>query len=701
MGDTPQQAETVAHIRRFVAQADQTLGPDAKGPLSRTEMITLATQLDALREPIHTMSQQSSHRMAEEISSRNEAVRLQNRISIGLSVFQAALTLIFAAVVLRQFRTLRLRQTELEAFTDRLHEARETAEAASRAKSEFLANMSHEIRTPFQGLLGMIDLLRDSPLSERQRDQLETAAGSAEHLLTVLNDILDLSKLETGNLSISPVVTDLERLIGDFDALMREPAQAKGLNFQMLRDPHLPPWVIIDPMRLRQILFNLLNNAIKFSERGTVTVQVHVDQRLAAHPKLQISVVDTGIGMDERTLARLFQRFSQGDESTARRFGGSGLGLEISRRLARLMGGDIDVSSRVGVGSTFVLTLPLRVSEAPPAARHRQVSDPSRRRKLRVLVSEDHPINRKYLAVLLESLGHDGVFKENGEEAFHAVRDGAPFDVVLMDLHTPVMDGLDATRAIRQLAAPRGTTPIIALTADAFDDSRQRALAAGMNDFLTKPVTLVELADTLDRHFPPLEAAEPGEDAPVPVDDASAALPTATTANEAARATAATTESATEPAPAATVAATRPARPRMRVQAATPAPAPAAAPAADAGPPPWVDETFLNEIYQAVPRKAFSALLGRFMADDSRTIASMQEALQGDNLELIHEAAHKFRGAALNLGLRGLAELLKRIERLDGEAFSPEGRQALQTQLDDALVHTLNGLVDGGHIPAP
>lgn len=659
---TAQQAETVTHIQHFVAQADHLLGPGARGgPLSRAELMALATQLDALREPIHALSQKSSHQMAEQIGSRNEAVRQQNRISIGLSVFQAALTLLFAAVVLRQFRLLRLRQNQLERFTDKLHDARLAAEAASSAKSEFLANMSHEIRTPFQGLLGMLDLLRDSTLSLEQRDQLQTATSSAQHLLTVLNDILDLSKLESGNLSISPVVTDLDRLLSDFETLMREPAQAKGLQFQVQRSPQLPRWVQTDPMRLRQILFNLTSNAIKFSERGTVSIQVLADRSIKLHPRLQISVVDSGIGMDEHTLARLFQRFSQGDESTARRFGGSGLGLEISRRLARLMEGDITVESSLAVGSTFVLTLPLRAVEAPATQRAGPAVGAAGRRVLRVLVSEDHPVNRKYLGVLLAGLGHHATFCENGEEAFHAVRDGELFDVVLMDVHTPVMDGLAATRAIRALPGPRGATPVIALTADAFDDARQRAIAAGMTDFLTKPVTLPELAGMLDSHFPAL-GSEAGSGSGSEAEAEPASAPQHDAAATAA--TAATSVTAAEPV--------------------------------------WVDDAFLAEIYLAVPRPAFAALIQRFMADDSGTIASLQHALDGGSSHAeVQEAAHKFRGAALNLGLRGLAELLQGIEATPPQDATPAAQQAWSAQLSAALQHTLHALQHGGHLPAP
>ena len=398
--------------------------------------------------------------------------------------------------MLRQLRVLSDRGERLQALADNLAVARTEAESASRAKSVFLANMSHEIRTPFHGMLGMMSLLQDTPLTGQQSGFLGTARDSAQHLLAILNDILDISKLESGNLQVVPEPVDLETLLGQVDALMRVQAHAKGLQLQVSTAPDVPRWVRADPTRLKQILFNLLSNAVKFSNAGLVSLQV------TRQPDglLQFTVVDTGIGMDAALQARLFQRFAQGDETTSRRHGGAGLGLEISRSLARLMGGDIAVRSEPGVGSRFTVTLPLPAISAPDASpMGGTVASPATSQALRVLVAEDHPVNRAYLEAVLDKLGHAAVFSENGEQAVRAVQSG-DFDVVLMDLHMPMMDGFAAARAIRTMPPPKGDLPIIALTADAFQESQERARQAGMNGFLTKPAHLPQLREVLDRH---------------------------------------------------------------------------------------------------------------------------------------------------------------------------------------------------------
>jgi len=498
MGTQSVYAPAMSLARHFVRNADRYIGDTPAAPLTAPRLRELLAELDTLSVPLHDLSLGASHLLYERVTQRNEAVRLQSKRGIALTVFQCVLLLIFAFVVLSQFRTLLQRRQRLETLAERLSAARLEAESASRAKSVFLANMSHEIRTPFHGLLGMMSLLQETPLSTQQSGYLHTAKESANHLLAILNDILDISKLESGNLHVVPEPVDLARLVREVDALMRVQARSKGLALHVTMDTEVPRWVRADATRLKQILFNLLSNAVKFTPSGHVHLKVELADKEPG--QLLFSVIDTGIGMDEETQARVFQRFVQGDDTTSRRHGGAGLGLEISRSLARLMGGDITVSSALGEGSGFRVNLPLPEVE-PPAqgAAATPGADSTRARALQVLVAEDHPVNRAYLEAVLDKLGHAAVFAENGEEAVRAVQ-AQDFDIVLMDLHMPVMDGFAAARAIRALPLPRGAIPIVALTADAFQDSQELARQAGMDEMLTKPAHLPQLRDLLARY---------------------------------------------------------------------------------------------------------------------------------------------------------------------------------------------------------
>ena len=498
MGPQSVYAPTMAQSRNFVQNADRYIGDKPQAALTPQALRALLAELDTLSVPLHDLSLGASHLLYERVTQRNDAVRLQSKRGIALTVFQCVLLLIFAFIVLSQFRALLQRRERLETLADRLSAARVEAESASRAKSVFLANMSHEIRTPFHGLLGMMSLLQETPLSTQQAGYLHTAKESANHLLAILNDILDISKLESGNLHVVPEPVDLARLVREVDALMRVQASSKGLALHVSMDADVPRWVRADATRLKQILFNLLSNAVKFTPAGHVHLKVEVSPKTPG--QVVFSVIDTGIGMDEETQRRVFQRFVQADETTSRRHGGAGLGLEISRSLARLMGGDITVQSSLGLGSSFCATLPLAVV-APPAhgASGGAQGDATLARPLQVLVAEDHPVNRAYLEAVLDKLGHAAVFAENGEEAVRAVQ-AQDFDIVLMDLHMPVMDGFGAARAIRALPLPRGAIPIVALTADAFQDSQELARQAGMDEMLTKPAHLPQLRDLLARY---------------------------------------------------------------------------------------------------------------------------------------------------------------------------------------------------------
>ena len=488
----------VAKVQAFVREADQWLGEKPSMPLTREAVAHLMAMLDELGVPLHDLSLGASHLLYQRATERKNAVRQQAQMGIALTAFQCLLVFALALIVLRQVRSLTERRRALETVADTLRTARREAEAANRAKSIFLANMSHEIRTPFHGMLGMMSLLQDSRLTPQQQNMLGTARESAEHLLEILNDILDISQLESGKLQVQPVTIDLPQLIAQVEALMRAQAQAKGLALDVHMAPNVPRWVRADATRLKQILFNLLSNGLKFTRVGTVGLDV----TCRGDGALLFTVSDSGIGMDDATRGRLFQRFMQGDETPSRQAHGTGLGLHISRELAQLMGGDITVRSQPGAGSAFSVGLPLP-AVGPPGAAATAPDTPAgaATRRLHVLVAEDHPVNRAYMEAVLEKLGHSAVFASDGATALQAVQAAADgFDVVLMDLHMPGMDGFAAARAIRALPAPRGTVPIVALTADAFHESRHLALESGMNGFITKPAHLPQLRAALARY---------------------------------------------------------------------------------------------------------------------------------------------------------------------------------------------------------
>lgn len=499
----PDYQRTVARTREFVRWAD-ALPLNAELIRNHPQQLRVVQErLEPLADPIRDLSLTSNHRVAEDVVQRNEVVRQQSRVSLGLTLLLSALTLVFAWGVMQQFRRLERHGLKQQALAERLHEAQREAESANRAKTVFLANMSHELRTPLQGLLGMLGLLKEAPLNAHQHDQLKAANDCARHLLAVLGDILDVTRMEAGGLSIAPEPLQPAALLRELEALNRPQASAKGLALRFALEPDVPAWIQVDPTRLRQILLNLLSNALKFCDRGQVGCHLRTGTGPLGEDLLLFEVSDTGPGMDAATQGRLFQRFSQGDASASRRHGGAGLGLEISRRLARAMGGDIQVQSAPGQGARFTLSLPLRDGAMPPppmdlpatpalpaAAPLPPVTG------LRVLISEDNPINRLVLEAMLTKLGHVPTLCENGLQALHALRQ-QDYDLVLMDLHTPQMDGFAATRAMRELPAPRGRLPIVALSADALAESRQRADEAGISAFLSKPVELETLSACL------------------------------------------------------------------------------------------------------------------------------------------------------------------------------------------------------------
>ena len=501
-----QVAQSVDQVVAFAHSAERAL---SASPPDRPRLRLLLLEMQAFSAESLALGNSADLLGAKLLERQTLGLLEQNLQILWLTGGQLLLLVLVGWGLVWRSRVQQREESALKLLNEELAGARQAADRANVGKSLFLANMSHELRTPFNGVMGLLSLLSKTPLNPEQADLVHVANDSAHHLSQLLNDILDLSALESGNISVSKEALHIASFLRGIEATFQPLAAQKNLRFELKSQVDEDLWVQGDSTRKRQILFNLIHNAIKFTQQGGVILYARTVEQ-AQQRWLELRVEDTGIGMDEEALGQLFQRFFQVDSGLSRQFSGVGLGLQISLSLARRLGGDITVQSQSLVGSVFTVRLPLVLWTGPalPLAASLPLGEGTGAlRSLRILVAEDHPVNRKYLSILLQRLGHEATFCDNGKLALNALIQG-DYELVLMDIHMPVMDGLTATRAIRALPWPHSQVPIIALTADVLQEARDQAKAAGVNAFIAKPLKQEDLEPVMAEVIARAKAAE-------------------------------------------------------------------------------------------------------------------------------------------------------------------------------------------------
>jgi signal transduction histidine kinase/DNA-binding NarL/FixJ family response regulator len=445
-------------------------------------------------------------------------------VTAGATIAVVIAWIVLFEALIRQDRRREQMARQLRSSEIDLAAAKEAAEAANHAKSDFLARMSHEIRTPMNGIIGMNHLMRSTPMSADQQHYSELIGDSAQALLSLINDILDVSKLEAGRMVLEIIPFDLPALVESIVSISTPRAQEKDVELHANFRLDAGRWFRGDPTRLRQILANLTSNALKFTDKGVVAIDISATPQSKEVARLRFQVTDTGIGISEDHQRGLFDKFNQADESIARRFGGTGLGLAICKQLVELMGGTIGASSKEGVGSRFWFEISLPHAEAAevereePADRATGPTLASAERSLQVLLVEDNPVNQQVAQIMLMNAGHNVDVVDDGWSAIEAVRT-CHYDVVLMDIEMASLDGLQATARIRALPPPASSVPIIAMTANAMQGAREKFLAAGMNDYIAKPFDPPDLVAALDRIAAPGSPLPAGERSREPLVD--------------------------------------------------------------------------------------------------------------------------------------------------------------------------------------